>query len=144
VHRASFSALQYLAEYVLQIYAQYDQKYNREDLLIVLCDNPRQENVEVRSAVICMAACYSRQRTLPRIHRDDDNLRSDQDERNIEESIEPHQNDGISDIEDGYRHHKPNEGMKCLYEVKHESDKRSGNPDIHRQAEAQSTGIFKT
>ncbi len=99
-------------EHVCQVDTQDDQKNDREDLLVVLCDDPRQENVEVRSVVIRVTPGYSSQGTLPRIHYDDDDLRSDQEERYIEKSIELHPDDGVSDIENGCRHHKPNEGME--------------------------------
>ncbi len=113
-HRAS------LCEHVCQVDTQDDQKNDREDLLVVLCDDPRQENIEVGSIVIRVTPGYSSQGTLPRIHYDDDDLRSDQEERHIEKSIELHVNDRKTDVKDGHGHHEPNQRVDCFYEVKHQ------------------------
>jgi hypothetical protein len=64
-HRASFSAFEHLAESVLQIDAQYNQQNDREDLLVVLGNDSRQKDVEVRSGVVCVTPGYSGQRAVP-------------------------------------------------------------------------------
>jgi len=112
---------------LVYVYAEYDQKNDGENLLVVFCDDSWQENVKIRRLVVRMTPGYAGQRALPRIHQDDDDLRSNQDERHIEKSIEVHPNDAISDVEDGKRHREPNQCVERPYEIEHQVFRRSDN-----------------